>query len=102
MQSRTMARKPTGRVTLPKGAAPKARPTKPAKGEKWIVQDSRSVRTPWIWRGFLALAMLAVGVALILNGNHHGTLAVLWLVIAAGWTATALWLWRKHRHYMDG
>jgi hypothetical protein len=99
MQSRTMSRKPTGRATPRKGAAP-APAAKPAKPEKWDVQESRSVRNAWVWRGFLMMALFALGVAIILNGNHHSTLAILWVVIGVGWFAIAMWLWRQHSRYM--
>ncbi len=98
MQSRTMTRKPTGRVTPRKGAGVPA----PAQPEKWEVEESRSVRSGWIWRGFLMLAMLAVGVAIIMAGNHHPTLAILWGVIAIGWFGFSMWLWRKHAGYIRG
>jgi hypothetical protein len=104
MQSSTMARKPAGRVT------PSKRATKPSKSEdrlragsqKWNVQESRSVRSGWIWRAFLMLTLLAVGVAIIMEANRQGTLAILWVVIAAGWFATSMWLWRQHSRYMRG
>ncbi|HMC41188.1 MAG TPA: hypothetical protein VKI19_16095 [Acidimicrobiales bacterium] len=101
-----MARKPTGRVTPRKGAPAPARPAsrelvgKATSTEKWDVQDSRSVRTPWVWRVFLLLSLFGIGVAIILDGNHHRTFAVLWLVISAGWFAVAMWLWRQHSRYM--
>src|SRR5579884_3757942 len=95
MQSRTMTRKPTGRVTPSKRTPPKPPPAK-----EWDVQESRSVRSGWVWRGFLMLALLGVGVAIIMAGNHQSTLAVLWLVIAAGWFATSMWLWRQHGRYL--
>jgi hypothetical protein len=60
------------------------------------------VRTGWIWRGFLVLTLLAVGVAIIMEANHKATLAILWVVIAGGWFATAMWLWRLHSRYMKG
>lgn len=101
MQSRTMSRKPNGRVTPRKGVAP-APAARPAKPERWEVQESRSVRSGWIWRGFLMLTLLAVGVAIIMAGNHHSTLAILWGVIAVGWFAIAMWLWRQHNRYMRG
>jgi hypothetical protein len=93
MQSRTMTRKPTGRVTPRKGS-------QPAKSQKWEVTESRSVRSGWIWRGFLMLTFLAIGIAIIMEANHHGTLAILWLVIGGGWFATAMWLWRQHNRYI--
>lgn len=48
------------------------------------------------------LSLVAIGVAIILAGNGAGTLAILWLVIAAGWFATSMWLWRKHVRYIRG
>lgn len=106
--SRPGARKPSGRVTAGKKSASSGRPgPKPSalrvvSNEKWDVQQSRSVRSGWFWRGFLMLALLAVGVAIIMGSNHHGSLAVGWLVIAAGWFATSMWLWRQHNRYIRG
>jgi len=108
MQSRTMTRKPSGRPSPHKGkAVPSATsaPTAPSAKEpspKWDVQDSRSVRSGWIWRGFLILTLLALGVAIIMAGNHHPTLAIFWVVIAVGWLVTSMWLWRQHSRYMRG
>ncbi|MDE3204186.1 MAG: hypothetical protein KGQ66_08170 [Acidobacteriota bacterium] len=96
-----MTRKPTGRVTPRKGATPVS-PDRPTPTGKWEVRQSRSVRSGWVWRGFMMLALLALGVALIMVGNHHSTLALLWVVIAVGWFATAMWLWRQHHRYLDG
>ena len=104
MQSRTMAKKPParpgagtqGRVTPRKGATP------PATNPSWEVGESRHVRSAWIWRGFLVLSLVAIGVAIIMGANHHGTLAALWVVIAAGWFAISMWLWRMHSRYMRG
>jgi hypothetical protein len=95
-----MARKGTGRVTPRKGVVPA--PAKPEKSREWSLQESRAVRNGWVWRGHLMMALLFVGVAIIMQGNHHGTLAVLWLVIAAGWFAASMWLWRQHGRYMRG
>ena len=107
MQSRTMARKSTGRVTPRKGTPP-PKPSsarrdavrKAMSNEKWDVQESRSVRNPWAWRGYFMVSLMFIGVAIILNGNHHQTFAILWVVIAAGWFAASMWLWRQHSRYM--
>ena len=74
---------------------------KPAtkKGERYSVHESRAVRTPWVWRGFLMLSMLALGIAIILDGNRKTGLAIAWVVIACGWFATSMWLWRQHRRF---
>jgi hypothetical protein len=68
--------------------------------DRYDVNESRSVRSPWVWRGFLMVSMLAIGIAIILAGNGAGTFAILWVVIAAGWFAISMWLWRKH-HSLD-
>jgi hypothetical protein len=64
--------------------------------DKWSPQDSRSVRSVWGWRAFLVMALVFLGVAIILAGNGAGTFAILWAVIAIGWFATSMWLWRQH------
>ncbi|MDA8046237.1 MAG: hypothetical protein M0Z30_13530 [Actinomycetota bacterium] len=92
-----MTRKPTGRVTARKGVVAAGQP---GRTTRWEVQESRSVRSGWVWRGFLMLTLLAVGVALVMAGNHQSTLAALWGVIAVGWLATSMWLWRQHTRYI--
>ena len=87
----TRRRPPTATIPAVKPAA--------NKGERYSVQESRAVRTPWVWRGFLMLSMLAVGIAIILDGNGKTDLAIAWVVIACGWFATSMWLWRQHRRY---
>jgi hypothetical protein len=64
--------------------------------ERWDVNESRSVKSVWVWRGFFLMSLLAIGIAIILGANHHATFAILWGVIAAGWFAIAMWLWRQH------
>lgn len=103
MQTKAVARKASGRVTPKKGSpAASAKAAKPARSERWDLDDSRTVRSGWIWRGFLVLSLFAVGVALILNGNHHSDLAVVWLVIAAGWFGFSMFLWRRHTRWVRG
>ena len=66
------------------------------KEDRYSVEDSRSVRSPWVWRAFLMMSLLAVGIAIILAGNGNTTFAALWGVIAVGWFAISMWLWRQH------
>lgn len=64
--------------------------------DRFSLEDSRFVRTVWVWRAFFLLSLVAVGVAIIFFGNHESLDGILWLVIAAGWFAFAMGLWRKH------
>lgn len=66
------------------------------RDDRWSPQDSWTVRSGWGWRAFLLMALIFLGTAIILAGNHAGTLAVLWVVIAVGWFTAAMWLWRQH------
>jgi hypothetical protein len=66
------------------------------KEDRYSVQDSRSVRSVWVWRAFLLMSLVALGVVIILAGNGKTGFAIAWGVIAAGWFATAMWLWRQH------
>jgi len=43
------------------------------------------------------MSLLALGIVLVMAGNHQESLALLWGVIAAGWFAVSMWLWRMHR-----
>jgi hypothetical protein len=70
------------------------------QGEKWEFRESRSVKSAWVWRAFFMLSLVAIGIVFIMIGNHHTTLAAFWGVIAAGWFATSMWLWRQHSRYM--
>jgi hypothetical protein len=70
--------------------------------DRYDVRDSRSVRTPWVWRGFLLMSLVAAGITIVLAGNGSATFAVLWGVIAAGWFGIAMWLWRMHTQMLRG
>jgi hypothetical protein len=65
--------------------------------DRWDVNDSRSVTSVWVWRGFLMMALVAAGIAILLATNHrYTTFAVLWGVIAAGWLGISMFLWKRH------
>jgi hypothetical protein len=42
------------------------------------------------------MSLVAIGVAIILLGNGATGLAIAWAVIACGWFAISMWLWRQH------
>jgi hypothetical protein len=67
------------------------------KEDRWDPSESVTVRSGWVWRGFVVLSLLAIGVVIIMAANGKSTLAVLWIVIAAGWFAVGMWLWRQHK-----
>ncbi len=71
-------------------------PSRQSPDDRYSVPDSRSVRSPWVWRAFFVMSLLAFGVAIILVGNHKAGFAVAWGVIGAGWLAISMWLWRQH------
>ena len=63
----------------------------------WRLPDgSRSVQSPWVWRGFLFMSLIAGGLCLSFAGNGWTFFAVSWGVITVGWFAISMWLWRKH------
>ena len=64
--------------------------------DRWEINESRSVRSVWVWRGFLLMSLVAVGITLILAGNGATGFAIMWGVIAAGWFGISMWLWRMH------
>jgi hypothetical protein len=66
------------------------------KDDRYSVPDSRSVRSVWVWRAFFMMSLVAIGVAIILLGNGATGFAIAWAVIACGWFAISMWLWRQH------
>ncbi len=64
--------------------------------ERWTVEESRSVRSVWVWRGFLIMSLIAVGFTILLASNGATGFAAVWGIIAAGWFAISMWLWRMH------
>jgi hypothetical protein len=42
------------------------------------------------------MSFLALGIVILLASSGKSTFAVLWGVIAAGWFALSMWLWRQH------
>lgn len=69
--------------------------------DRWSVEESRTVRSVWVWRGFLLMSLVAVGIVIIFATNGKTTYAALWGVIAAGWFAISVFLWKKHND-MEG
>jgi hypothetical protein len=69
----------------------------PSDGGRWrLSDDSAQVLSPWVWRGFLFMALVAAGLCLNFWASGRTALAVAWTVITAGWLAVAMWLWRRH------
>lgn len=64
--------------------------------DRYDVRQSRSVRSVWVWRGFLMMSLLAAGITIILASNGATSFAVLWGVITAGWFGISMYLWRMH------
>jgi len=64
--------------------------------DRYSVGDSRSVRSPWVWRAFLLMSLFAFGIVIILASSGNSGFAIAWGVIAAGWFAISMWLWRQH------
>lgn len=82
----------------PSGKPLNTKPSKPAAGERLfrLPDGSRSVQSPWVWRGFTFMSLVAFGVFLSLVTGTHTMLAVAWGIITVGWFSIAMWLWRKH------
>jgi hypothetical protein len=61
-----------------------------------LPDGSRSVQSPWVWRGFLFMSFIALGLCISFAVAERWNLAVSWLVITAGWFGISMWLWRRH------
>jgi hypothetical protein len=54
------------------------------------------VTSPWGWRIFAVITMVAIGLCLTFSLDGHGVFGILWCVIAAAWGAFTYKLWRLH------
>ncbi len=81
-----------------RSVTPRPKPKKPDSERFFRLPDgSRSVSSPWVWRGFAFMSLVAFGLFLgFVTGGHHTFLAVAWGFITVGWFSIAMWLWRKH------
>ena len=61
-----------------------------------LPDGSRSVQSPWVWRGFAFMSLVALGFCIIFAVGDQIFYAASWGFITAGWFAIAMWLWRKH------
>ncbi len=64
-----------------------------------LPDGSRSVRSPWVWRGMFLLSLVALGLCLTLLSGGQLVFAGCWAVIAAGWFGVSMWLWRQNVRY---
>jgi hypothetical protein len=76
---------------------PKTRQQAPQSSTIWRLPDgSRSVQSPWVWRGFTLLSFVALGLCITFVLGGHMFYAVAWAIITIGWFSISMWLWRKH------
>lgn len=77
--------------------SPAARAEPPATRRRFgPPDDSLSVRSPWVWRGFAAMALVALGLLLTFALDGHTGFAAAWGVIFAGWAGVAALLYVRH------
>lgn len=61
-----------------------------------LPDGTRSAQSPWVWRGFLFMSLIAFGLCLSLALSGQRLYAIAWGFITVGWFAIAMWLWRRH------
>jgi hypothetical protein len=92
---------PKDRATpRPSGASTPAGARTTLRGLR-LPDGTRSAQSPFIWRLFAFLSLVALGLCLVLASDGLVFYASAWGFIAAGWFAIAMWLWRKNVRYED-
>jgi hypothetical protein len=66
-----------------------------------LPDGSRSVQSPWVWRGFFLMSLIALGLCISFIAGHEMFFAGAWALITIGWFGLSMWLWRKHTVYDD-
>jgi hypothetical protein len=87
-------------ASAPKRSRTVARPvpaaTRASLPRVQLPDGSRSVQSPWVWRGFLFMSLIALGLCLTLALDGRPIYAAAWAIVTAGWFGIAMWLWRRH------
>jgi hypothetical protein len=87
---------------MPAGTAGRAPDPSPGGSGRFRLPDgSRSAQSVWVWRAFLFLSLIALGLCLSFAVGGRLLYAVAWGVITAGWFGIAMWLWRQHLRLDD-
>lgn len=81
------------------GRAPQRPSARP--GRVRLPDGSRSVESVWVWRVFLFLSFIALGLCIGFAVGGLVLYAVAWAVITAGWFGISMWLWRQHLRLDD-
>jgi len=61
-----------------------------------LPDGTKSVRSVWVWRGFLFMSLIALGLCISFAQTGLTFFAGAWGVIAVGWFVISMFLWRKH------
>lgn len=87
----------------PAQATRKAKPAQATAGSRsariqriHLPDGTRSVQSPWVWRGFLFMSFVAFGLFLTFAVGGRMFYAVSWGLITAAWFTISMWLWRRH------
>ncbi|MHB2022716.1 MAG: hypothetical protein ACYCO3_05220 [Mycobacteriales bacterium] len=67
-----------------------------------LPDGTRSVQSVWVWRGFLFMAFIGLGLTINFAVEDRILFAAAWAFITAGWLAISMWLWRQHLRYESG
>jgi hypothetical protein len=71
----------------------------PTRSERFHLPDgSRSVRSPWVWRGMFFMSLIALGLCISFADTGKTFYAGAWGLITVGWFGLSMWLWRRHIH----
>lgn len=61
-----------------------------------LPDGSGSAQSVWVWRAFLFLSLIALGLSVSFAAGGRVFYAVAWAVITAGWFGISMFLWRQH------
>jgi hypothetical protein len=61
-----------------------------------LPDGSRSVQSPFVWRLFVFMSLIGLGLCITLAAAGRTTFAAAWAIIAAGWFTVGMVLWRRH------
>ena len=77
-------------------APPRPAPAQPQSWRDRLPDGSKSVQSPFVWRLFAFMSLIALGIFIMCLAGGEPVYAGCWALITVGWFTTSMWLWRKH------
>jgi uncharacterized membrane protein len=77
-------------------------PSAPAPQRRYRLVDSPAITSPWAWRAFFMMTLVALGFCINFAVQHYSLFySAGWGLITAVWFSFSMFLWRQHTRWVN-